>query len=72
VFSNRADSISRNIRAACERAGIEDRTFHDQRSEGASRMAGERGLDIVELAEEGSWRSLQVLKKDCHPAIRML
>jgi integrase len=67
VFSNRADSISRNFRSACERAGIKDLTFHDQRSEGASRMAGERGLDIVELAEQGGWKSLQVLKKYYRP-----
>jgi integrase len=67
VFSSRADSISRNFRAACERAGIKDLTFHDQRSEGASRMAGDRGLDIVELAEQGGWRSLQVLKKYYRP-----
>ncbi len=66
-FSNRADSITRNFRTACERAGIKDLTFHDQRSEGASRMAGERGLDIVELAEQGGWRSLQVLKKYYRP-----
>jgi hypothetical protein len=26
-------------------------------------MAGDKGLDIVELAEQGGWRSLQVLKK---------
>jgi integrase len=63
VFANRADSISRNFRAACERAGIKDLTFHDQRSEGASRMAGERGLDIVELAEPGGWRSLQAWRQ---------
>ena len=61
-FNSRTDSISRNFRAACERAGIKDLTFHDQRSEGASRMAGDKGLDIVELAEQGGWRSLQVLK----------
>jgi len=72
VFSNRADSISRNFRAACERAGIKDLTFHDQRSEGASRMAGERGLDIVELAEQGGWRSLQVLKKYYRPDPRRI
>ncbi len=72
VFANRADSISRNFRAACERAGIRDLTFHDQRSEGASRMAGERGLDIVELAEQGGWRSLQVLKKYYRPDPRRI
>ena len=66
-FSSRTDSISRNFRAACERAGIKDLTFHDQRSESASRMAGDKGLDIVELAEQGGWRSLQVLKKYYRP-----
>ena len=30
-------------------------------------MAGERGLDIVELAEQGGWRSLQVLRKHYRP-----
>ena len=72
VFANRADNISRNFRAACERAGIKDLTFHDQRSEGASRMAGERGLDIVELAEQGGWRSLQVLRKYYRPDPRRI
>ena len=72
VLANRADSVSRNFRAACERAGIKDLTFHDQRSEGASRMAGERGLDIVELAEQGGWRSLQVLRKYYRPDPRSI
>lgn len=72
VFANRADSISRNFRSACERAKIKDLTLHDQRPEGASRMAGERGLDIVELAEQGGWRSLQVLKKYCRPDPRCI
>ena len=72
VFANRADNTSRNFRTACERAGIKDLTFHDQRSEGASRMAGERGLDIVELAEQGGWRSLQVLRKYYRPDPRRI
>jgi integrase len=72
VFANRADSLSRNFRAACERAGVKDLTFHDQRSEGASRMAGERGLDIVELAEQGGWRSIQALRKYCRPDPRKI
>ena len=72
VFKMRADNISRNFRAACERAGIRDLTLHDQRSESASRMAGERGLDIVELAEQGGWRSLQVLRKYYRPDPRRI
>ena len=67
VFTVRADNISRNFRAACERAGIADLTLHDQRSEAASVMAGDKGLDIVELAEQGGWRSLQVLRKYYRP-----
>jgi hypothetical protein len=55
--------VSRNFRPACQRAGVKDLTFHDQRSEGALRMAGERGLDIIERAEPGGWRSIQVLRK---------
>jgi len=35
-------------------------------------MAGERGLDIVELAEQGGWRSLQVLRKYYRPDPRRI
>jgi len=67
VFKVRPDNISRNFRAACERAGIADLTLHDQRSEGASRMAEDKGLNIVELAEQGGWRDLRVLRKYYRP-----
>lgn len=67
VFKVRPDNISRNFRVACERAGIADLTLHDQRSEGASRMAGDKGLNIVELAEQGGWRDLRVLRKYYRP-----
>ena len=67
VFAARADAVSRNFRRACERAGIADLNLHDQRSEAASVMAGDKGLDIVELAQQGGWRSLQVLKKYYRP-----
>ncbi len=36
------------------------------------RMAGERGLDIVELTEQGGWRSLQVLRKYYRPDPRRI
>ncbi len=35
-------------------------------------MAGDRGLDIVALAEQGGWRSLQVLKKYYRPNLRKI
>ena len=34
-------------------------------------MAGDRGLDIVELAEQGGWRSLQVLGNIIAPIRRI-
>ena len=35
-------------------------------------MAGERGLDIVERAEQGGWRSIQVLWKYYRPDPRRI
>ena len=67
VFEVRPDNITRNFRIACERAGIADLTFHDQRSEAASTMAQDNGLDIVELAAQGGWKNLQSLKKYYQP-----
>lgn len=67
VFDVRPDNISRNFRVACERAGIANLTLHDQRSEAASVMAQVQGLDIVELADQGGWKSLQVLRKYYRP-----
>jgi len=72
VFNVRPDNVSRNFRAACERAGIADLTLHDQRSESASRMAGDKGLDIVELAQQGGWKTLQMLKKYYKPDPRKI
>jgi hypothetical protein len=68
VPANRADSARRIFRAT----GLKGPIFHDSRSESASRMAGECGPDIVELAEQGGGQSLQVLRKYCRPDPRRI
>jgi integrase len=52
--------------AACERAGIEDYTWHDLRHEAMSRL-GERGdMSIIELASISGHKTLQMVKKYTH------
>lgn len=35
-------------------------------------MAGDKGLDIVELAQQGGWKTLQMLKKYYKPDPRKI
>lgn len=72
VFEVRPDNVTRNFRKACERAGVPNVTLHDHRGEAASRMAQDSGLDIVELAHQGGWKSLQMLKKYYLPAAKTI
>ncbi len=68
VFNVRPDNITRNFRKACEKAGVADLTLHDHRGEGASRMAQDMGVDIVELAAQGGWKDLKTLAKYYQPS----
>lgn len=70
VFNVRPDNVTRNFRRACERAAVPNVTLHDHRGEAASRMAEDYGLNIVELANQGGWNSLQMLKKYYLPATK--
>lgn len=70
VFRVRPDNVSRNFRVACERVGIANLTLHDQRSEAASVMAQVKGLDIIELADQGGWKSLQCSRSTTAPILR--
>ena len=63
VFNVGVANVTRNFRIACEHAGIADLTLHDQRTEAASTMAQVKGLDIIELADQGGWKDPRTLMK---------
>jgi integrase len=52
--------------AACDRAGIEDYTFHDLRHEALSRLAERGDLSVLELAAVSGHKTLQMLKRYTH------
>jgi integrase len=52
--------------AACQRAGIEDFTFHDLRHEALSRLAERGDFSVLELAAVSGHKTLQMLKRYTH------
>ena len=54
------------FRAACQRAGIEDYTWHDLRHESLSRLAERGDLSVLELAAVSGHKTLQMLKRYTH------
>jgi integrase len=51
---------------ACQRAGIEDYTWHDLRHEALSRLAERGDLSVLELAAVSGHKTLQMLKRYTH------
>ena len=51
---------------ACERAGIENLTFHDLRYEVLSRLAERGDFTVLELAAVSGHKTLQMLKRYTH------
>ena len=51
---------------ACDRAQIEDFTFHDLRHEALSRLAERGDFSVLELAEVSGHKTLQMLKRYTH------
>lgn len=51
---------------ACDRAEIEDFTFHDLRHEALSRLAERGDFSLLELAEVSGHKTLQMLKRYTH------
>jgi len=51
---------------ACERAGIEDYTWHDLRHEALSRLAERGDLSVLEMAAVSGHKTLQMLKRYTH------
>lgn len=54
------------FRAACQRAGIEDYTWHDLRHEALSRLAERGDMSTIELASVSGHKTLQMLKRYAH------
>ncbi|CAA7619058.1 site-specific integrase [Magnetospirillum sp. SS-4] len=72
VFPLAADSITQIFMRARERCDIQGRhsamglTFHDLRHEGTSRLF-EKGLNVMEAANQTGHQTLQMLKRYTHP-----
>ena len=54
------------FRYACNRAGIENFTFHDLRHEALSRLAERGDFSVLELAAVSGHKTLQMLKRYTH------
>lgn len=54
------------FRYACDRAGVNDYTFHDLRHEALSRLAERGDFTVLELAEVSGHKTLQMLKRYTH------
>lgn len=54
------------FRYACERARIDDFTWHDLRHEALSRLAERGDFDVIEMAEVSGHKTLQMLKRYTH------
>ena len=54
------------FRYACQRAKIQDFTWHDLRHEAMSRLSEKSDFSILELASISGHKTLQMLKKYTH------
>lgn len=59
-------TLYRAFKNACERAGIQDFTWHDLRHEALSRLAERGDLSTLELAQVSGHKTLQMLKRYTH------
>lgn len=59
-------TLYRAFKNACERAGIEDFTWHDLRHEALSRLAERGDLSMLEMAAVSGHKTLQMLKRYTH------
>lgn len=60
------NTLYRAFKNACERAGIQDFTWHDLRHEALSRLAERGDLSMLELAQVSGHKTLQMLKRYTH------
>ncbi|MHB0889014.1 site-specific integrase [Acidithiobacillus sp.] len=65
VFPTSSEAIKQSWQRACNRAGIEDLTFHDLRHEATSRLF-EKGLNPMQVASITGHKTLQMLKRYTH------
>lgn len=66
VFRMQPETITRAFMRACDKAGIEDFTFHDLRHEATSRFFENTDLDVMEIKSITGHRSLQMLARYAH------
>lgn len=66
VFEVRANTLTQNMIEACQRAGIEDMTFHDLRHEAISRFFEDTDLDMMEIKAITGHKTLQMLARYTH------
>lgn len=59
-------ALHRAFIRACERAGIEDLTFHDLRHEAISRWAEGNKFSLLEISSMSGHKSLRMLKRYAH------
>lgn len=66
VFPTDRMTLFKAFTRACERASIENLTFHDLRHEALSRLAERGDLSVLELATISGHKTLQMLKRYTH------
>ncbi|MDL2279111.1 tyrosine-type recombinase/integrase [Desulfovibrio sp. OttesenSCG-928-G11] len=66
VFGMQPETLTRAFMRACDKAGIEDFTFHDLRHEATSRFFENTDLDVMEIKSITGHRSLQMLARYAH------
>ncbi len=65
VFPTSSEAIKKSWQRACNRAGVEELTFHDLRHEATSRLF-EKGLNPMQVASITGHKTLQMLKRYTH------
>ena len=66
LFDLTPDAITKAMRRACQRAGIEGLDFHDLRHEATSRLFENTDLDIMEIKSITGHKTLQMLARYTH------
>ena len=66
VFGVSATQITHTFIKACEKAKIEDLTFHDLRHEATSRFFENTDLDVMEIKSITGHKTLQMLARYSH------
>jgi integrase len=66
VIATSRMTLYKAFERACERAGIENYTWHDLRHEALSRLAERGDFTVLEMAAVSGHKTLQMLKRYTH------